>query len=343
MKKRVILLFIILLIGGSVVAWLLLGSATGFKDDRQYLFVYEGKPVKEQVMRQIEEKKLVRFPALFNLLANQAGVWKKLKPGRFEFKQGDNIITIIRMLRNNQQTAVKMVIHKLRTREDFAKLIHKQFNIDSAAVFSYVSDNDSLAKWHVDTATFFTLIVPDTYEMYWTPHINKVIDKLNKENEKFWNSERRAQLSKLDISKEHAYTLASIVEEETNNNEEKGKIASVYLNRFHKGMAMGADPTVKYALRDFGLKRILYGHLEVQSPYNTYKNKGFPPGPICTPSKRTIDEVLKAPSTDYLYFVASKAFDGTHVFNKDYKQHLLYAKEYQQQLDVYMKEKQNGK
>jgi len=130
-----------------------------------------------------------------------------------------------------------------------------------------------------------------------------------------------------------AYTLASIVEEETNASAEKGNIASVYLNRISKGMPLQADPTVKFALKDFGLKRIYQKHLEVESPYNTYRNRGLPPGPICTPSRKTIDAVLNSPKTEYVYFVASPKFDGTHDFSITYDEHLQKAREYQSALN----------
>jgi UPF0755 protein len=341
MKKRFLIVFVLLLVLGSIAAWLILGSATGFKGDKEYLFIYEGKPVKEQVMKQIKEKKIVRFPALFNAAAERADVWKKLKPGRFEIKQGDNLITIIRMLRNNTQSAVKMIITKLRTRNDFAGMTQRLFNIDSSATMQFISNNDSIQRWGVDTATFLTVVIPDTYEMYWTSDVRKVIDKLHKASKKFWDIDRLKAVQKMNITSKQAYTVASIVEEETNAQQEKGTIASVYLNRLQKGMPLGADPTVKFALRDFGLRRILYGHLEVQSPYNTYRNKGLPPGPICTPSKKTLDAVLHAPSTNYLYFVASDKFDGTHNFSENYAQHLQLAKQYQAALDVYLKNKEN--
>ena len=132
------------------------------------------------------------------------------------------------------------------------------------------------------------------------------------------------------------YAIASIVEEETNMLADKGKIASVYINRFHKGMNLGADPTVKFALKDFTLKRILFQHLTVSSPYNTYKNKGLPPGPICTPSIETLDAVLNAPTTDYLYFVAKPDFSGYSNFSSNFSEHSKYAKQYQQALNEYL-------
>jgi UPF0755 protein len=157
--------------------------------------------------------------------------------------------------------------------------------------------------------------------------------KLFSEKKNYWNEERKKLAAERKLNETTAYILASIVEEETRDNEEKDTIASVYLNRYYKGMRLQADPTVKFALRDFGLKRIYEKHLAVESPYNTYRNAGLPPGPICTPSIQTLEAVLHAPSTNYLYFVAKSDFSGRHVFSETYEQHLRYAKEFQRALD----------
>jgi UPF0755 protein len=164
-----------------------------------------------------------------------------------------------------------------------------------------------------------------------------IFQKLNAENKKFWNTERTRQADKHGFSNKEMYILASIVEEETNANADKGKIASVYINRINKGMRLAADPTVKFALNDFSLKRIYFKHLRVQSPYNTYVNTGLPPGPICTPSLKTLDAVLNVPKTDYTFFVAKPDFSGYSNFATTYDQHKVYAKAYQQALDSLVK------
>jgi UPF0755 protein len=165
---------------------------------------------------------------------------------------------------------------------------------------------------------------------------------LKSEATTFWEkNDRKGQAAELGLTPQQVYTIASIVEEETNKQDEKGNIASVYINRLNKGMPLGADPTVKFALKDFGLKRILYQHLQVASPYNTYRNQGLPPGPICTPSSKTIDAVLKAPKTDYLFFVAKSDFSGYHSFATNFADHIKLAKEYQRALDEYLEKKQS--
>jgi len=333
MKRKISYAVIILFAIGLIGAWLLFGSATAFEGKQKYLYVRDGANIQQQVEAQIDTGDIVKFPAIFKLAASNTGVWEKLKPGRFEIKKGMSIFDMVRMLRNNVQSPVRLVINKLRTKENFARLLGKNFSFDSASAMQFLTSNDSLLPLGTDTNTVFTLVVPDTYLFKWNIPFKNLMEKLKAEKEKFWNSERLRLANEQNLTPEQVYTIASIVEEETNKNDEKGEIASVYINRMNQGMPLGADPTIKYALRDFGLKRIYYKHLDVVSPYNTYRNKGLPPGPICTPSQASIDAVLNAPKTDYLYFVAKSDFSGYHHFSDNFAEHDQYAKIYQKALD----------
>jgi UPF0755 protein len=221
-------------------------------------------------------------------------------------------------------------------------VIGKNFEVDSVDVVSYLQNSDSLSSFDVDDNTLMTLIIPNTYSFLWTTSVSKILKRLQTEQENFWKkNDRLKKAESLGFTPKQVYTIASIVEEETNKNDEKGNIASVYINRYRKGMPLGADPTVKFALKDFSLKRIYHKHLQVVSPFNTYRNQGLPPGPICTPSTTSIDAVLNSPQTDYLFFVAKKDFSGYHTFATNYTDHLKFAKEYQQALDEYLLKKQN--
>jgi UPF0755 protein len=244
------------------------------------------------------------------------------------------------MLKNGHQEPVNLVITKLRTREDLASLAGRKFECDSAAFMAYISSADSLRQFNLDSNTVMTSVFPDTYTYFWNITPSKIFAKLRNNYETFWTPARISQASAHGLNPQTAYILASIVEEETVKKEDKGKIASVYLNRIAKGMRLSADPTVKFALRQFGLKRIYEKHLAVESPYNTYKNAGLPPGPICTPSPQTIDAVITSPNTSYLYFVAKASLDGYSNFAETYQEHLKYAKEYQQALNKIMEQKQ---
>ncbi len=333
-----ILLLIIVFVG--VCAWLILGSATAFPEKQQYLYVYTGKADKASVMSTLNEQALIKSPGVFEWLANRMNVWEKLKPGRYEIKRGENLLTIVRVLRNSRQTPVKLVINKLRTTNDLANLIGKHFEADTAQVLELFNNPDSLSNLGVDSNTLMTLVIPNTYSILWNTSPQKILSRLKDEQEKFWEKKNRLEQAKeMGLTPMQVYTIASIVEEETNKHDEKGNVASVYINRVAKGMPLGADPTIKFALKDFSLKRIYEKHLQVVSPFNTYRNRGFPPGPICTPSPITIDAVLNAPRTDYIFFVAKSDFSGYHTFTTNFANHLKYAKEYQKALDELIERK----
>lgn len=341
MKKRIlyIALFIIVIIIISV--WLVFGAATSFEQKSKYIFVREGNS-EEQVMKQLDTGNIVRFPGVFNVVASQTNVWQRLKPGRFEVKKGESIFDMVRKLRNNTQPPVRFTINKIRTKEDLAKMIGKNFSTDSATAIHFFESNDSLLPLETDTNTIFSLIISDTYFFKWTTPVKNILTKLKAESDAFWNRNNRTQKAQEQgLTPLQVYILASIIEEETNKTDDKGNIASVYINRLNNGMPLQADPTIKYALRDFSIKRIYYGYLNIESPYNTYRNKGLPPGPVCTPSQTTIDAVLNAPKTDYLYFVAKSDFSGYHHFSNNYAEHEQYAKLYQKALDSLLAKKQN--
>ncbi len=338
MKKIVASVVVIVLLVAVYIAWLTFGSATNFSSRQKYLYLYDNQSAKEQTQQQLDDSNYINHIRWFNLLAGQFDVWERLKPGRFEIKRGESVLDVIRTLRNNRQSPVRLVINKLRTANDFAKLIGKNFSTDSVHALLYFTTNDSLQKLGVDTNTLMTLVIPDTYIIYWNTSLTRIMNRLQNEKDKFWTENNRLQKAGAQgFTPAQIVTIASIVEEETNKNDEKGNVASVYMNRYHNGMPLGADPTIKFALKNFGLKRILFGYLNVASPYNTYRNKGLPPGPICTPSVKTIDAVLNAPKTDYLFFVAKSDFSGYHHFSSNYAEHQQYAKLYQRALDTLIK------
>jgi UPF0755 protein len=266
--------------------------------------------------------------------------WEVVRPGKYQLKKGQTAWQIARMLKNGRVAEVKLVINKLRTKEDFAQLIGNQFSTDSTAVMQFITSNDSLQPFGVDTSTFYAMIIQDTYQFYWDTPFKQILTKLKSYQEKFWDHiDRRNKLQSKHLTDIEAYTLASIVDEETNVVSDKYKIASVYINRLAKDMPLQACPTIKYALKDFTITRIYEKYLSSPSPYNTYRKKGLPPGPICTPLPATIDIVLNAPNTNYLYFVAKSDFSGMHHFSPTYEEHNKYAIEYQKALDIYMAKK----
>jgi len=338
MKKTLIILLAVAAIGLLVVLWLFSGSATGFSKKTYYLEIPTGSTY-EDVLAIMKKDTVLKSPSLFSFVANRLDYPEKVKAGRYAISKGSSILSIVRKLRNGQQDPVNLVINKLRTREDLASLVGRKLEIDSAAFMQYVLNPDSLKNWGLDTNTLISTVIPDTYTYFWNTTPARVMEKLLAARKNFWNDTRKQQAAKLGLTPEQVITLASIVEEETNNNQEKDTIASVYLNRLKINMRLGADPTVKFALKDFSLRRIYNKHLAVESPFNTYRVTGLPPGPICTPQQVTIDAVLNPATTKYLYFVASPKFDGTHIFAENYQQHLANARVYQKALDIYLKKK----
>lgn len=333
MKKIIGILLALLVIAGAFVAFVFLGPATGFSGNKEALYIRSDAATKQAIMDSLRANKIIKNEAAFSFLAGRLNYWNTIKPGKYEVEEGASLLSIVRMLRNGRQTPVNLVITKLRTKEDLARLVGSKFEFDSSRMLAFLNNPDSLQKYNIDPERSLALVLPDTYTYFWNTTPSRVYKKLADESEKFWTAERKQKAEAHGLTPVQAYTLASIVEEETNAHAEKGNVASVYLNRIKKGMPLQADPTVKFALKDFGLKRIYQKHLAVESPYNTYRNAGLPPGPICTPSRKTIDAVLNSPQTDYLYFVASPKFDGTHDFSVTYDEHLQKAKQYQQALN----------
>jgi len=339
MKRTVLLILLIAIMAAAWLAWSFLGDATSFEGKNYYLHIKTGSTYAD-VQHTLEEEHVIRSGYFFDVVANRVDYPQKVKAGRYNIKKGMNLISIVRMLKNGQQEPVNLIITKLRTKEDLASLVGRKFECDSASFIAYLNNEDSLKRFHLDSNTVMTCVFPNTYTYFWNTTPSKIFAKLQNSYELFWTQARINQAKEHGLNPQTAYTLASIVEEETVKKEDKGKIASVYLNRLAKGMRLSADPTVKFALRQFGLKRIYEKHLAVESPYNTYKVAGLPPGPICTPSAQTIDSVITSPKTNYIFFVAKANLDGYSNFAETYQEHLKYAKEYQQALDKIMQQKQ---
>ncbi len=338
MKKR-LLLFSLVLIGLllAIAAFLLFGSATGSSEKSRYLYIPSDKATFDEVYKTLSDSGYISSPSVFKLWADVNNLSQKIKPGRYEIKQGTNVYDMVRMLKNGKQSPVKLIITKFRTTEQVAAFLGRKFEADSAAFISFMNNADSIQTLGLDTDNFLTCILPNTYEVLWNSGPGAIFRKLQAAGSLFWNETRKGLAARHGLDMKQVYILASIVEEETNAEEEKGKIASVYINRFRKGMRLQADPTVKFALKDFMLKRIYEKHLAVVSPYNTYRNSGLPPGPICIPSLKSIEAVLQAPETGYLYFVAKSDFSGRHEFSETYEQHLIYAKAFSKAQDEQQK------
>lgn len=335
MKRFFLVAFIIVLLALSFVAWRVLGPATAFSNDSYNLYIRTGMTY-EQLLNLIKQDTVVKSPAFFNLVAGRMHYPENIKAGKYEIKKDESLLDILRALHNGRQTPVHLVIVKFRTTEGLAGAIGRKFECDSECIANFIHNNDSLRPFGVDTNTFMSIVMPNSYTYFWNTSASAIFKKMYTNYKVWWTPARVEQAQAKGLTPATATILASIVEEETNAQADKGKIASVYLNRMAKGIKLGADPTIKYALRDFEMRRIYDKDLKVESPYNTYLYEGLPPGPICTPSEQTLQAVLQAPATDYLYFAAKPDFSGYSNFAATYKEHLANAAAYRAALDKQM-------
>lgn len=316
-----------------IAAFYLFGPNTGVFLQGQYLYIRTGSTY-EQVKAELKDEGFIRDVKSFDLLAKNTGYPGKVRAGKYLVKKGMSNYNLIRMLQSGRQTPVKLVIKKLRTQQDFINLICTHLEADSVVLHHILSDSIYLAQYGLDSNTAICAVMPDTYEFYWNTSAEKVFKKIAQQYVIFWNESRKTKAKKMGLSPQEIITLASIVEEESNKNDEKPTIASVYLNRIRTGMKLQADPTARFAYGDFMIKRITGTQTSVESPYNTYKVLGLPPGPICTPSAKSIDAVLNAPKTTYIYFCAKEDFSGYHNFASNLQEHNANARKYHDALNA---------
>lgn len=255
------------------------------------------------------------------------------KTGRYAIKPTDNMRYLHRRLSMGYQTPVRLTVGSVRTLDRMARNVARQLMIDSAEVARLMTDTSYIHGMGYTNETLPALFIPNTYEVYWDMTAEEFMQRMLKENKAFWNDKRLQQAQSIGLTAVEVATLASIVEEETANQAEKPMVAGLYLNRLKRGMLLQADPTVKFSMQDFGLKRILFKHLEVDSPYNTYKYAGLPPGPIRVPSFQGLESVLNYSKHNYLYMCAKEDFSGTHNFAVTSAQHAANARRYQQALN----------
>ena len=263
----------------------------------------------------------------------------KIKPGRYVIEPSATSIYVARMLAFGWQTPQNLVLSgTMRSKGRIAKKISTQMMVDSASVAHALDSAEFLARYGFTPENVFALILPDTYQMYWTASVEDIFDRLKKEYDAFWTPERDAKAKAQGLNRMQVSIMASIVSGETLKDFEYPKIAGAYLNRYKKGMRLQADPTIAFCF-DYKLDRILKKHLKVESPYNTYKYAGLPPAPINVPPKACVDAVLNPDKHGYIYFCANASFDGTHKFASTYSEHLKNAREFQRALTARNKAK----
>ncbi|MDI9320020.1 MAG: endolytic transglycosylase MltG [Phycisphaerales bacterium] len=313
--------------------YFLFAPNTGSFTQGDYVYIHTGADYQE-VKKTLEEGGFVSRINSFDVLAQKSGYPQKVHPGKYLIKKGMSNFSILRLLQSGKQSPVKLVITKLRTRQDFIRLVSRNLEADSAVLQHILTDPNYLSQYGLVSNTALCAVMPNTYEFYWNSSAEKVFKKIAQRYVNFWNNDRKNQAQNLGLTPQQVIIIASIVEEESNKNDEKPNIASVYINRLKIGMKLQADPTARFAYGDFNIKRITSVQTNFESPYNTYWVRGLPPGPICTPSEKSIDAVLKSPHTNYLYFCAKKDFSGYHSFAANLQEHTVNARKYHDALNA---------
>jgi UPF0755 protein len=306
-------------------------SNVELKEDHIFFYIPTGSTY-DEVYSQIIDLNILINKKSFKWVSNRKEYPSNVKAGRYRIKDGMNNNELVNMLRAGNQEPVMVIFNNLRTLDQLAGKVSKYLECDSIEMAEHLRKPELPMKYGLNEATFMAMFIPNTYEMYWTSTPMEFTNRMAMEYEKFWEK-RDKKLDRLKLTREEVSTLASIIDEETLIDSENKRVAGVYMNRIKSGMALQSCPTLKYALNDWTITRVLYEYKQVVSPYNTYKHSGLPPGPITIPSVSAIDGVLDYEKHNYIYMCANADFSGTHAFARTLKQHNQNAREYQRELD----------
>lgn len=333
MKRKIIVVFIVLaVIVGVVGAWMYHSFYSPAVENRFTVILREGESYEEMTAK---VKSSISYHWAFDFYCSHIDLDDGIEPGSYTFEEGMTVIEVARTLKFGSDNAVRLTINNARTPEALAGRIARQIDADSVAMLAALRDESLIAELGFESAeAMFSIFIPNTYEVYADISPEALVRRMHHESENFWSGEERAaQLERVGLTPFEVMTLASIVHEETNVAEEMPRIAGVYLNRLRIGMPLQADPTLKYAVGDPTIRRVLDAHKLVDSPYNTYMYAGLPPTPIAMPDVAAIEGVLNYEEHDYLYFCARPEMDGRHNFARTLSEHNRNAAAYHRALD----------
>lgn len=326
-RKKIVCTIAVLVIAVIAAAsWCLL-SPMSQSDETQYIYI-DDNDTADSVYTHVSEVSTAGATISFRALAKATGYDKRIRTGRYAVDKGENAINVFRRMRNGMQEPVNLTVPPVRDLGKLAATLSLKLMTDSASLHNALTDTAVCSRLGYETHTVACMFIPNTYSVYWNTTVDDLLLRMQKESKRFWEGNRQAQADSLHLTPIEVITLASIVDEETANDAEKPMIARMYYNRLQAGMPLQADPTVKYALGDFSIRRIYHKMLTVDSPYNTYVHAGLPPGPIRIATVAGIDAVLNMPVHSYLYMCAKEDFSGTHNFAVTYEEHLLNARKY---------------
>ena len=321
-----------LLVAAGAAAWWVYKS--GFKISEPVSIYIDTDDTVDSIAQKTEKTAKPEEMRVFHLFAGLLNLKDRIRTGRYEVTSDLTMLNFIRNIRNHNEQPVRLVVPSVRTMEQMAGKLANQLMVDSASIANYLKDEHNIKALGYIKESLPGVFVPNTYEVYWDVSVEKLMDRMRQESDRFWNTDRMAKLKEVseyagqEMTREKVITLAAIIDSETANDSEKPTIAALYMNRLRKQMALQSDPTVIYAVGDFSIRRVLNEHLKVESPYNTYRNMGLPPGPIRVPSIAGIDAVLNHGRNDYLYMCAKEDFSGTHNYAVSYGEHQRNARRY---------------
>lgn len=301
--------------------------------EARFLYIPTGSTI-DDVVDILVNKGYLRDEKSFAWLAEKKNYKNHINSGRYLIKNKMNNNDLLDLLRSGKQEPVKVTFNNIRTKAQLAGKVSTYIEADSLSILSLLNDKATIAKYGFTDETMISIFIPNTYELYWNTSAEGFLKRMAKEYKAFWTADRKAKAEKLSLSQSEVSALASIVQQETVKKDERPTVAGVYLNRIKRGIRLQADPTVIFAVGDFSIRRVLKKHLNYDSPYNTYKYAGLPPGPICIPSISSIDGVLNYQKHDYIYFCAKEDFSGYHNFAKSLRQHNQNARKYQRALNT---------
>lgn len=307
---------------------------TLLESDANYTLKIHSNSTYSSVSAQLYDDKVVNELVSFGFVARILNYQENVKPGRYTIEPKMTNLQLVRLLRSGNQTPVRVTFNNIRLKEDLAEKITANLEISSDQFLELLQDSVYIRKFDFNEETIMSMFIPNTYELWWNTSAETLFDRMYKEYQKFWTSERKQKAQAMGLSPVEVSTLASIVQAESQKADERARIAGVYLNRLRINMPLQADPTLVFAHGDFEIKRVLNVHKEIQSPYNTYKNLGLPPGPINLPDINSLDAVLNAEDHQYLYFCAKEDFSGYHAFATNLAQHNANARRYQAALNA---------
>jgi UPF0755 protein len=327
------LVILLLVTGGSVLyTWIYSPSLIKTDQDSVYFYVRTGSQY-PQVYMDFKKSGWLKYDRGFDWVAKRKEYPANIKPGRYLLKNGMSNAQIVDLLRSGIQSEVSLVFNTTRHFDRLSGIISKQIEADSAALIKVFRDTALIASFGFTPDQWMAMFIPNTYRFLWNTSPEQFLQRMNQEFKAFWNPARESRLKEIGLDKFQLMSLAAIVQEETFKVEDMPVVAGVYMNRIKKGIRLQADPTVIYALRDYSIKRVLHAHLTVDSPYNTYKYAGLPPGPIRIPSLQAIEACLNYQKHDFLYFCAKEDFSGYSVFARTYSEHMANARRYHRALD----------